>query len=417
MRRGPNLSIVRPPLCLFTTEMRCDDAPDQEAAARRSGVAKAAAPISRAPSDASSSKEASGSSCPWFVRWAALGACGALLAWIAASVVITRAQTHARGFDAGGDGDFSPLWLTWEDCGGTDAHGRITDVQITYTHSGGAVAPSGTFPVGSNITVTVTSEPSIETPARATFVLTIETWPMSVTIPGHICEQQGIVLPFGMGGIHWPGSVCPRKAGRYTDAVTVLTPKLLPFPPWVRTSQTTSVARVWAEDGVQLTCLRVILHYDVDRPARLAAAQSASRARDASLVVLNEGEDCYAECGGHGGDCPDFCGSGGACCRGGEFSGEGCPARAAERSYHTCVQAVRSSGAPGSRPHHVDAAAGKDEQAEQDLGAMVDEATGAVGGAMEASFESVGSGFYAVEGTLDGAAEAAASLLGGRRRE
>mmetsp|Transcript_21757 Transcript_21757/g.66041 ORF Transcript_21757/g.66041 Transcript_21757/m.66041 type:complete len:282 (+) Transcript_21757:45-890(+) len=139
--------------------------------------------------------------------------------------------------------------------------GRILDVRVVHTDSGAPSDPPLTLPLGENMTVIVISQRDIPMPTGSFFEESTVGFPFSHSAT--TCDSGGITLPLGMGGTWGPGTRCPSPAGIDHTIVTVITPMLLPMPPFVDVNslEIGIESSTYTPDGEPITCIRQMFKY------------------------------------------------------------------------------------------------------------------------------------------------------------
>merc|ERR1711964_744144 len=98
----------------------------------------------------------------------------------------------------------SVIGLTWQDCGDSSTHGKVTDLQPTTFSPGDDVSIKGTGTLDTTIT-----GGSFEIKMDAAGLIH-EDW------KGDVCEAKQFSLPLGLGTVSWGGMSCPVPAGTLT---------------------------------------------------------------------------------------------------------------------------------------------------------------------------------------------------------
>merc|ERR1712048_1044065 len=91
--------------------------------------------------------------------------------------------------------------ITWEDCGDSSTHGKVTDLQPLSFNIGDAVTLTGTGSLDENV-----NGGSFKIHMEAVGLIK-EDW------TGDICKAKTFKLPLALGTVTWGGMTCPVAAG------------------------------------------------------------------------------------------------------------------------------------------------------------------------------------------------------------
>jgi hypothetical protein len=156
------------------------------------------------------------------------------------------------------------LVIDVEDCSADDGEtppgmyaGQVTGLDVRFTATGQPVqrrSGKNTLPLGHNLTITIASERTVAMPIGSSFAARCFGFPFWVS--GSPCDPRTVVLPLGLGGVHYGGASCPVPAGSDAASSTVSLPPVFPLGQlsffhlreiWVQLQQT-------LPDETKLTC-------------------------------------------------------------------------------------------------------------------------------------------------------------------
>merc|ERR1712166_675965 len=110
-------------------------------------------------------------------------------------IVIATYEKASLGVEGG------EVTITWEDCGDSSTHGKVTDLEPT------------SFNIGDDFTMTGTGSSDIAV-SDGSFNIHVEAAGLiKKDFAGSICEAKVFKLPLGLGKVTWGGMSCPVAAG------------------------------------------------------------------------------------------------------------------------------------------------------------------------------------------------------------
>merc|ERR1712028_171378 len=144
-------------------------------------------------------------------------------------IVIATYEKASLGVEGG------VVTITWEDCGDSSTHGKVTDLQPT------------SFNIGDDFTMTGTGSFNIHVEAAGI---------IKKDFAGSICEAKVFKLPLGLGKVTWGGMSCPVAAGTLSVPIGLQLSSSVPAA--LANGKVAAVASTAA--GLDLLCVNAQLH-------------------------------------------------------------------------------------------------------------------------------------------------------------
>jgi len=130
--------------------------------------------------------------------------------------------------------------ITWQDCGDSSTHGKISDLEPAEISIGGVQTITGTGVTDEDIT-------------GGSFAIEAKAGLIKLHFAGDICQPKTFNLPLNVGSISWQGMSCPVKKGTVTVPLSAKLSSSIPTSLTVADVDATATAT----NGDKLICMKV----------------------------------------------------------------------------------------------------------------------------------------------------------------
>jgi hypothetical protein len=152
------------------------------------------------------------------------------------TVAVAETSNEMLGVASG-----TTLKVTWSDCGDSNTHGVVHDLEPATIETGVKTRISGSGSIDIGV-------------GAGTFHLVMKSgWIPLLDHTGDLCSAESINLPLGVGSIDWQGLNCPQAAGDVTLAMDMSLASSIPSALLHTTTTLTAVDG----DGNKLLCVTI----------------------------------------------------------------------------------------------------------------------------------------------------------------